>query len=74
MTKYGMRVSRDFKAEIFEIAEVKPSDLTGLPVIERPSDPDNDVMDELEEKAERLQRVHDESHRRFDMECERMGI
>ena len=44
------------------------------PKFDLPSDPDNDVMDELEEKAERTQAAHDEAHRRFDKECERKGI
>ncbi len=73
-----------------EASDVEPSDLAGLPTYdaviarsaeegddifgERPSDPDNDVMDELEEKDERLQDVHDEAHRRFEKDCERMGI
>lgn len=55
MSKYGMKVSRDFVVTITKVVDVEPSDLAGLPVIERPSDPDNDVMDELEEKAEREQ-------------------
>ena len=103
-----------------EASDVEPSDLAGLPTYdaviarsaeegddifgERPSDPDNDVMDELEEQDERarhygpseaelqadsvtdeerdlaiaegarLLEVHDEAHRRFEKDCERMGI
>ena len=70
-----MKVDENFKVTIVEEAsDIEPSDLAGLPVIERPSDPDNDVMDELEEKDERLQHVHDEAHRRFEKDCERLGI